>query len=147
MLSSEQMKYLISYIQEKRYDLNCHMEVTYGCSHYLGVKKERMVRDHYFLCGAGILTASVRCNGDICACLDIPDIKELVQGNINNDDFMDVWNERFQIFRSDRTKDSSKCLECSERYICGGDSTHTWDFVKKEPLLCMKDFGAKDSEI
>jgi len=140
MLTPEQLKYLLSYIRAKRFDHGCHMEVTYGCSHYLGVRNERMVRDHYFLCGAGILVASVRCNGDICACLDIPDLRELVQGNIKTDDFMDVWNNRFQVFRNDRTKDCSKCLECSERYICGGDSTHTWDFKKKEPLLCVKDF-------
>ena len=140
LLRPEQFAALIKYIRNKRFDQNCDMEVTFGCSHYLGIEQERMVRDHYFLCGAGILTASVRSNGDICACLDIENRQELVQGNIKTDDFMDVWNNRFQPFRRDRTADCSKCMECTERILCGGDSTHTWDFEQKKPLLCYQDY-------
>ena len=140
LLTPDQLMHLLSYIREKRFDPDNPMEVTFGCSHYLGLDYERMVRDHYFLCGAGILTASVRSNGDICACLDIENRPELVQGNIHKDDFMDVWLDRFEVFRGDRTAASLKCIECPERFICGGDSTHTWDFGKNEPLLCLKDF-------
>ncbi len=138
MLSSQQFAGLLAYIKEKRFDPDCDMEVTFGCSHYLGAADERMVRDHYFLCGAGILTASVRSNGDICACLDVENRPELVQGNIRTDDFMDVWNSRFREFRRDRTEDCSLCRECPERRVCGGDSTHTWDFDNSRPLLCYK---------
>ena len=140
LLSSEQFAELLGFIRAKRFDPECDMEVTFGCSHYLGTEYERMVRDHYFLCGAGILTASVRSNGDICACLDVENRPELVQGNIRTDDFMDVWKDRFKEFRRDRTEDCCMCLECTERYICGGDSTHTWDFDKNRPLLCCKDY-------
>lgn len=141
LLKQEQFTSLISFIRDKRFDRSCPMEVTYGCSHYLGLEDERMVRDHYFLCGAGILTASVRSNGDICACLDIENRPELVQGNIRRDRFMDVWNHRFQAFRRDRTADCDKCIECPERFVCGGDSAHTWDYGRKEPLLCYQDFN------
>ena len=140
LLPPEQFAALIKFIRGKRFDQNCAMEVTYGCSHYLGVEYERMVWDHYFLCGAGILTAGVRCSGDICACLDIANRQELVQGNIKTDDFMDVWNNRFQVFRRNRTADCSKCMECTERFLCGGDSTHTWDFEQKKPMLCYRDY-------
>ena len=139
MLTPEQVTELLDYIRGRRFDPDCDMEVTFGCSHYLGTAYERMVRDHYFLCGAGILTASVRSNGDIGVCLDVPSRPELVQGNIREDDFMDVWRNRFQVFRRDRTADCSRCLGCSERSVCGGDSTHTWDFDNNEPLLCYKD--------
>ncbi len=140
MLDPEQFVYLLSYIRNKRFDRSCSMEVTFGCSHYLGTVYERMVRDHYFLCGAGILTASVRSNGDICACLDIENRPELVQGNIRTDRFMDVWRDRFQIFRRDRTADCSRCVDCSERFLCGGDSMHTWDCENNAPLLCYQDY-------
>ena len=140
LLTPEQFAQLISYIRAKRFDPSSKMEVTFGCSHYLGVENERMVRDHYFLCGAGILTASVRSNGDICACLDVENRPELVQGNIRTDDFMDVWLNRFQAFRKDRTANCAKCLNCSERFVCGGDSTHTWDFDQNLPLLCFQDY-------
>ena len=138
LLSTEQFAYLLRFIREKRFDPHYKMEVTFGCSHYLGTENERMVRDHYFLCGAGILVAGVRSNGDICACLDIENRKELVQGNIRTDNIMEVWHNRFHAFRRDRTDDCAKCVNCSERFICGGDSTHTWDFAKNEPLLCYQ---------
>ena len=138
-LTHEQYLSLLSYIRGKRFDPDCGMEVTFGCSHYLGVENERMVRDHYFLCGAGILTAGVRSNGNICACLDIENRPELVQGNIRTDDFMDVWLNRFQVFRRDRTADCIRCTMCPERFVCGGDSAHTWDFGRNEPLLCYRD--------
>ena len=140
LLTPEQFSYVISYIRKKRFDRTCPMEVTFGCSHYLGVEEERMVRDHYFLCAAGILVASVRSNGDICACLDVEDREELTQGNIKKDDFMTVWLERFQAFRRDRTAESEKCAACSERFLCGGDSTHTWDFDRKQPRFCYRDY-------
>ncbi len=140
LLEPEQFAYLIRYIRGKRFDRTCGMEVTFGCSHYLGVENERMVRDHYFLCGAGILTAGVRSNGDICACLDIENRPELVQGNIRRDRFTEVWRDRFSDFRRDRTEDCGKCAGCPERFVCGGDSAHTWDYDRREPLLCCKDF-------
>lgn len=140
MLGAGQFADLLSFIREKRFDRSCDMEVTFGCSHYLGPDYERMVRDHYFLCGAGILTASVRSNGDICACLDIENRPELVQGNIHSDNFMDIWINRFHVFRRDRTADCSKCKECPERFICGGDSAHTWDYERNAPLLCYQDY-------
>ena len=46
LLTPEQFERLISFIREKRFDRSCSMEVTFGCSHYLGVDNERMVRDH-----------------------------------------------------------------------------------------------------
>ena len=140
LLTPGQFARLLSFIRKKRFDRNCPMEVTFGCSHYLGVADERMVRDHYFLCGAGILTAGVRSSGDICACLDVADRPDLVQGNIRRDDFMDVWLHRFGAFRRDRTADCPRCLACPERTVCGGDSTHTWDFDRNRPLLCWQDF-------
>lgn len=144
LLNPDQFVHLLSFIREKRYDPDCSMEVTFGCSHYLGAENERMVRDHYFLCGAGILIASVRSNGDICACLDIENRKELVQGNIRTDDFMEVWKNGFRVFRRDRTIDCPKCVNCPERFRCGGDSTHTWDFGKNEPLFCYRNSVIRD---
>ncbi|HAB93862.1 MAG TPA: hypothetical protein DCF49_03705 [Lachnospiraceae bacterium] len=73
----------------------------------------------------------------MCACLDIPHRKELVQGNVRKDNFGDVWKNGFLAFRRDRTGSSSKCANCPERFICGGDSTHTWNFDNNEPLLCI----------
>lgn len=127
---------LLDFIKEKRNTAD--MEVTYGCSHYLGAEREYSVRDRLFMCYAGITVASVRSNGDICACLDIENRLELVQGNIHKDQFWKVWKTKFDFFRKDRTEMSEACRNCEERYLCGGDSTHTWDFENNQPLLCGK---------
>lgn len=140
LLTPEQMARLLAFIREKRFDRECAMEVTFGCSHYLGVAYERMVRDHYFLCGAGITVASVRSNGDICACLDIDNRPELVQGNIRTDSLWDVWQNGFHEFRRDRTAECQTCVDCPERFLCGGDSAHTWDYKENKPLLCYQHF-------
>ena len=140
LLKPEEFRLLLSRIREKRNDPGCNMNVTYGCSHFVGVDNEGEMRDLYFLCGAGIFVASVRSNGDICACLDIENRPELVQGNIHRDNFMDVWINRFEAFRRDRTQDCAQCINCSDRFICGGDSAHTWDYDNKKPLLCGRDY-------
>lgn len=113
--------------------------VTYGCSHYLGPEYEREVRDWYYLCTAGLYTASITANGDIIACLDIERRPELVQGNILHDRFSEVWKNKFKEFRRDLSDECSKCTDCPEKAFCHGDSFHSWDFEKKEPMLCFRD--------
>ena len=96
-----------------------------------------MTRDFYFQCGAGVLVGSVRANGDIGACLDIPPRPELIQGNAHHADFVQVWTTRFQVFRQDRAADSPVCGHCVHRRVCMGDATHTWDFETKTPRYCV----------
>lgn len=122
---------MFRFIQEKRHA--APMEVTYGCSHYLGMELEGEVRPWYFLCKAGTGVASIMYNGDIGACLDIERRPELIQGNIRRDDFLEVWNNRFEIFR----KDSHKCKGCRHYKYCGGDSFHTWNFEENRPDVCF----------
>ncbi|MBO7251255.1 MAG: radical SAM protein [Oscillospiraceae bacterium] len=138
LLSAEEMKDLLTYIRNLRYSIHTPIDITYGCSHYLTTEFEREVRDNYFLCGSGIYVGSVLCNGDIFSCLDIPRRPELVQGNVFRDDFVDVWENRFREFRTDRCETSQICRDCPERRFCRGDATHTWDFDKQEPLLCVR---------
>ena len=142
LLTGKELRHLLDFIQEKRFDPSCPMNVTYGCSHFLGLERERMVRDHYFFCGAGLQIASVRCSGDICACLDIDD-PSLAQGNVKTDPFADVWLHGFRQFRRDRYADSEYCLNCEYRYLCSGDSAHTWDHREKKPRLCARTFLAE----
>lgn len=136
MLTEEEYKRVIALIDEKRL-LDPHFQVTYGCSHYLGVPMEREVRKWYFLCNAGIYTASVMYNGDVGACLDIERRPETIQGNIRSKRFSEIWKQKFEIFRTDYRK-CSECAECDEYEYCAGDSYHTWDFDNMKPQICMK---------
>ena len=124
-------------LRERETACGSELEVTYGCSHLLPLLYEETVRESPFLCAAGLQIASVQCSGDLAGCLDIERRPELVQGNIHQDDFWDVWDNRFAIFRADRTADSDTCSSCRLRDACGGDSLHTWDFEQRRPRMCM----------
>lgn len=136
MLTKEEYQGLIHFIEKHRY--LGEMEVTYGCSHFLGIKHEREVRKWYFLCNAGVYTASIDNRGDMRACLDIERRPELIEGNVRKDRFKDIWEKGYQIYRSDYRK-CGKCEKCEDYKYCVGDAFHTWNFDKMEPNLCMRD--------
>ena len=135
MLTDEEYRGMIKFIESHRFA--GPMEVCYGCSHFLGTETEREVRKWYFLCNAGVYTASIAYNGDILACLDIERRPELVQGNIRRDDFLNVWKNKYEIFRTDYRK-TGPCADCEYYRYCAGDSFHTWNFDEMRPDLCLK---------
>ena len=135
LLGAEEYRKLFSFIREKRFA--GPMEVVYGCSHFLGIDYERELRPWYFLCNAGVYTASLTAGGNFVSCLDLPRRLELVEGNVRTDRFKDVWEKRYRIFRTDFRK-TGKCADCGYYRYCAGDSFHSWDFDKMEPLLCLK---------
>ena len=139
LLQKADYRKLFDFIAEKRSQKDATMEVTYGCSHYLTDEYEGRLRDHYFLCAAGIYVASITAEGDIISCLDIERRPELIQGNIRNDKLSEVWYKRFSLFRQDHSKQSPRCRNCKEKQFCRGDSYHSYDFANHQPLLCMKD--------
>ena len=135
LLTNEDQKYLIEYIRNKRMEGE---PVCYGCSHYLGLEYEHEVRDWYFLCTAGLQTASITANGDIIACLDIERRPEFVQGNILRDRFSDVWFNKFEVFRREHWNESGKCKDCEHKDFCRADSYHSLDHNTGDPMVCFK---------
>ena len=135
MLTQEDYRRLFSFIREKRL---AGYPVEYGCSHYLGPELEGELRDWYWLCNAGIYTASIMANGDVGACLDIERRPETIQGNIREARFRDIWENRFELFREDLSSESEYCRGCSHADHCRADAHHSWDYDKNEPRLCFK---------
>ncbi len=135
MLSPVDYKYIFNYIREKRRQ---GFPVEYGCNHYVGVEFEREIRTWYFRCGAGTFVASIMVNGDIGACLDVERRPETIQGNILTDDFTDVWNNRFKIFRQDLSKVDRKCEACENAKYCAGGSFHSFDLDNNRQRVCLK---------
>ena len=137
LLDADEVKLLLDFIKNKRKNPNTEMDVTFACSHFLPIDYEYEVRDFFFQCGAGVNVASIMVNGDIASCLDIERRPELVQGNVKTDSFIDIWENKFENLRIDRTEKSKTCFSCEHRHICGGDSTHTWNFDLNEPNYCI----------
>lgn len=134
-LDKDDYKYLINFIKEKRRDSK--FEVTYGCSHFLGMKYEKEVRNNMFFCMTGYTTASILYNGDIYVCPNVERKKELIQGNVKYDDFMEVWENKFEWFRNFNKLENDECLKCENWKYCRGDSLHTWDFENNKPKICL----------
>ena len=135
-LDKDDYKYLFEFIKSKRKESN--FDVTYGCAHFVGMTLEKELRDNIFFCSAGYTTASILYNGDIYVCPNVERRKELIQGNVKKDDFMDVWNNKFKWFRDIDKLKSEQCKNCEDWKYCRGDSLHTWNFKENKPNMCLK---------
>ena len=90
-LSAEAFTKLLNSIEETRKEKRIHLD--YSCEGFLG-DYEGKVRDSFYFCRAGINIGSILVDGSISAC---PNMRSnFIQGNIYNDDFMTVWNSKFQ---------------------------------------------------
>ena len=81
---------------------------------------------------------SIGSDGSILGCLDVPRNGSTIQGNIHDDDVMDVWMNRFDIFRQDLSTMSEPCEGCTEKAYCRGGSRHSYDYERHEQRLCMR---------
>ena len=131
-LTGEQLKYLMDFIVKLRTE-NC-IQATFSCEAYLG-EYERKVRDEYFFCRAGVQIASVLIDGSISACPNID--RAFVQGNIYKDNFLDVWNNRFNIMRDRRWTKTGLCLNCRDYKNCSGGALHLWNAKKDGIMKCL----------
>lgn len=121
-LSNEEFTSLLDFIRETRIENQIHL--NYGCEGFLG-NYEQEVRDHFYTCHAGINVASVLIDGAISAC---PSIRSnFHQGNIYKDNFMDVWNNRFEPFRNREWARKGLCADCSMFRYCEGNGMHLHD--------------------
>lgn len=118
-LSPAQYRSLMDFIITTRKEGRIH--ASYCCEGFLG-EYEGEVRDHFYKCTAGISTASVLIDGSISACGSIR--ADYVQGNIYNDDFMDVWNNRFEKYRNREWMRTGKCGDCKMWRYCQGNGMH-----------------------
>lgn len=134
-LDNEDYKYLINFIKEKR--KKTKYEITYGCGHFLGIKYEKETRPNCFMCYAGITIGSILNNGDIFVCPNVERRQELIQGNVRQDDFVEVWENKFKWFRDLNKFKCKECENCEDWKYCMGDSTHSWDFENKKPKICL----------
>ncbi len=130
-LSDEQFKYVYDFIVRTKKD--GHIQASAGCEGFLG-NYELEARNYPFFCRAGIQIGSVLADGSISAC---PSLRaDYIQGNIYKDDFLDVWDTRFQIMRNRKWTKTGKCKNCNVYKWCEGNGLHLRDEKSGELLLC-----------
>lgn len=121
-LSAPQFKAVFDFIRDTRNE--GEIALSYGCEGYLG-GYEGEVRDNFFFCRAGVNVGSVLVDGSISAC---PNLRSnFIQGNIYQDDFMTVWNNKYQVFRDRNWMKRGICADCKEWNNCEGNGMHLRD--------------------
>ncbi|MFH2096066.1 MAG: TIGR04133 family radical SAM/SPASM protein [Bacteroidota bacterium] len=130
-ISATQFKTLLDFIKDLRDEGK--IKIDYGCEGFVGVY-ENHVRDGFFFCRAGINIASVLCDGSIAACPN--NSPEIVQGNIYKDDFLEVWNNSYEIMRTFDWKETGLCKDCEMFKWCRGNGLHLHDFENNDVLRC-----------
>jgi radical SAM enzyme (rSAM/lipoprotein system) len=130
-LSPLQWTRVMSFISESRAE--GAIATAYGCEGFLG-EWEGEVRNGLFYCRAGVNIGSVLADGSVSACPSLRD--DYIQGSIYDEDFLDIWNERFAIMRNRGWTRSGKCKSCKEFKWCNGSALHLRDEKTGELLLC-----------
>jgi radical SAM enzyme (rSAM/lipoprotein system) len=129
-LSPDEFTRMLEFIKQTRRE--GLIKASFGCEGFLG-DYELDVRDMPFFCQAGIHIGSVLADGSISAC---PSLRaDYIQGNIYQDDFWTVWNERYQIMRDRSWTKTGACAVCKSYKYCQGNGLHLRD-EKNGKLLC-----------
>lgn len=131
LLSDKQFVVLFEFIRATREE--GIISASYGCEGFLG-DYESEVRDGFFNCRAGINVGSILADGSISAC---PSLRsKFIQGNIYQDRFMEVWNNRYEVMRDRTWTKTGKCKSCKSYCFCKGNGLHLRDNNTLELLFC-----------
>lgn len=129
-LSDEDFRKVMEFIRRTRRE--GRIQLSYGCEGFLG-NYEGEVRNHFFACQAGVTVGSVLIDGSISACSSIR--SDYHQGNIYEDDFMEVWENRFLPYRDREWMRTGECADCKYFRYCKGNGMHLRD-EKGELYFC-----------
>lgn len=118
-LTNEEFRGVFEYLKKTREE--GRIQVDYGCEGFLG-NYEGEVRTRFFSCQAGITVGSVMADGSIAACASIR--ADYNQGNIYEDDFMEVWENRYHPYRHREWMKKDECAKCKYFRYCQGNGMH-----------------------
>ncbi|NIP67360.1 radical SAM protein [Candidatus Bathyarchaeota archaeon] len=122
-------------------------------AHYAAKKGVENVANFLGGCGAGRLYMALEPNGDLKPCVFFPTNRKTVLGNILEDDFESLWDnksllwelrsrENLETYRlSDETLG---CGSCEEKYICGGCRARSYGYFNGR--LTAADIGCIHNE-
>lgn len=131
-LTNQQFRQLLEFIKISRNDNE--IAVNYECEGFLG-KYEMDVRDNLFYCRAGINIASILADGSVSACPNIDN--RFSQGNIFQNSFLDLWNNKFAEMRNRNWMKNGICKDCKVFNWCLGNGFHLRNFDTKYVSVCQ----------
>lgn len=132
-LQNHQFNTLMNFIEQKRKENK--INIKFSCEGFVD-KYEMKVRDTFFFCRAGINIASVLADGSISACPNID--RNFTQGNIYKDNFYNIWQNKYQIYRDRNWMKQGICKNCSQFTLCQGNGFHLWQKDNPNVLVCHR---------
>jgi len=144
LLSFEQTQSFIRWVIKNRPLLKPKgLNVSLSCEGYLPFQVDRKVRDQPFFCRAGINIASILCDGTVTGCPN--NDPSFYAGNIQKDDFIQLWLHGFSKFRKREWIKETDCFGCDAVKHCMGGSIHLWELGKNRPRFCyVKDVQGEE---
>ena len=135
ILTKDQSWEMLNWISENREKYKkLGLDIDFSCEGYFPFKYDQTIRREPFFCRSGINIAAILSDGTITGCNN--NQKPFFQGNILEDNFVDVWNNRFDIFRNRKKLKKGICADCKEFKYCRGGSIHLWHDLDKGPEFC-----------
>lgn len=99
------------------------ISVTFSEEGYWGPAWEGRIRECLHYCASGILAGSILHNGDVIGCPSMS--RELVEGNISERSFMEIWETCFHDIRHNREAlFGPSCTGCEHWVLCEGGGLH-----------------------
>lgn len=137
-LNGSEIKTLFEYIRQCRTDPK--IKTSFSCEAYAG-DYDHEIRDGLFFCRAGINIGSVLADGSVSACPN--NNHSFVQGNIYNESFLSIWENKFKSMRNRKWMKNGICKTCKDYKYCNGGAMHLRENCEGTALRCLsKDMTA-----
>jgi len=134
-LDFDQSWEMVRWIERNRKRLKRRgLSVGLSCEGYLPFKLDRRVRDMPFFCRAGINFGAILADGTVTGCSN--NHASFYQGNILENNFRYLWENRFEPFRKRAWLANTTCADCSAAGECRGGSIHLWQLGERSPAFC-----------
>ena len=131
-LSNVEFTEMLEFIKNERKKKN--INVSYSCEGFLG-KYESKVRPSYYFCRAGITNAGIYVDGKVGGCISIRS-EDFIAGDLHNENFIDIWENGFDIFRNREWAKKGICSNCKSWNNCLGNGLHLYSSKKSGPSRC-----------
>jgi radical SAM protein with 4Fe4S-binding SPASM domain len=129
-----EIRYMLEWIRQSRQD-NCVPSPEFSEEGFVGYRFEGMVRPYLCQCRAGVTVGGIRYDGRIGACPELTDSFD--QGDIHDDRFKMVWDERYQIYRNRQWARKGPCKDCRFWDVCQGGALHLYQDTETPFLRCL----------
>ena len=132
--TAEDIRYMLEWIKQARPD-GMVPSPEFSEEGFVGYRFEGGVRPYLCQCRAGITVGGIRFDGRIGACPELSDAFD--QGDIHNDDFKAVWDERYEVFRNRSWARKGPCKGCRFWDVCKGGALHLYEDTQSPFLRCL----------